>query len=119
MTDLDPEIWNNPTLGAAANNTRLDALEKQEQEDRNAKIENRDPRPVVVDNNYPGWQPEGNVPSNAQVVRFADEQQNDIPVDSAPFEQTAGGIEGEAPVIVEGAAAESNSTPEGDSTQWT
>lgn len=97
MTDLDPEIWNNPTLGAASNNTRLDALEKQEQENRNAKLEDREPRPVVVENNYPGWTPSvnprtGTVPSNAQVVHFADEQQNDIPVDSAPFDETAGGI---------------------------
>lgn len=101
MTDLDPEIWNNPTLGAAANNERLDRLEKQQLEDRNAKLEDREPREVIVENNYPGWTPPvdertGTVPSNFQVVRFADEQQNDIPVDSAPEMETAAGVANES-----------------------
>lgn len=83
MTDLDPEIWDNPTLGAAANNKRLDVEEKQEWENRNAKLEDREPREVVVDNNYPGWTPDvqertGTVPSNAAVVHFADENPNDV-----------------------------------------
>lgn len=94
MTDLDPAIWENETLGSAAQNTRLDVIEKQELENRNARIEDREPRPVVVDNDYPGWQPNvnprtGTIPSNIQVVHFADEQQNDIPVDSGPSDETA------------------------------
>lgn len=97
MTDLNPEIWDNPTLGAAAPNENLDRLEKQQIEDRAAKFEDREPREVVVDNTYPGWTPEvsertGTVPSNYQTVHFADEQQNDIPVDSGPEDETAGGI---------------------------
>lgn len=97
MTDLDPEIWNNPTLGAAAQNVRLDQLEKQQWEDRNAKIEGREPREIVVENNYPGWiaptsERTGTVPSNYDPVHFADERQNDIPVDSAPFEDSAGSL---------------------------
>ena len=84
MTDLDPEIWNNPTLGAAANNTRLDALEKQQLENRNAKLEGREPREVIVDNDYPGWKPDvnprtGTVSSNVQVVHFADEKEHEKP----------------------------------------
>lgn len=81
MPDLDPEIWNNKTLGAAANNDRLDVKEKQELENRNARLEGREPREVVVDNDYPGWAPNLNEPvaSNAAVVHFADEQENDIP----------------------------------------
>lgn len=123
MTDLDPEIWNNPTLGAAANNARLDVIEKQELENRNAKLEDREPREVIVDNDYPGWvQPvnerTGTVPSNAQVVHFADEQQNDIPVESAPIDETAGGLENETPNDIE-VSDPDVSTEEGSGTQWT
>lgn len=83
MTDLNPEIWNNETLGAAANNERLDRLEKQQIEDRAARLEDREPREVVVDNDYPDWTQEvskrtGTVPSNAVVVHFADENPNDV-----------------------------------------
>lgn len=125
MTDLDPAIWDNPTLGAAANNTRLDVIEKQELENRNAKIEGREPREVVVDNTYPGYvQPvserTGTVPSNAQVVHFADEQQNDIPVDSGSVEETAGGIaEEEENGSDEVQVPVSDSEEEGTDTQWT
>lgn len=81
MSDLDPAIWDNKTLGKAANNTRLDVIEKQDLEDRNAKIEGREPREVIVDNDFPGWQYDQNsaVPSTAPVVHFADENPNDIP----------------------------------------
>jgi len=97
MTDLDPEIWNNPTLGAAAPNENLDRLTAQQIEDRAAKFEKREAREIVVENNYPGYQPEvsertGTVPSNYQTVHFADEQQADIPVDSRPEGETAGGL---------------------------
>lgn len=97
MTDLDPEIWENRTLGAAAQNENLTRLEKQQHEDRQARVEGREPREVVIDNTYPGWTPEvqertGTVPSNYQSVHFADEQQNDIPVESGPENETAAGI---------------------------
>lgn len=83
MTDLNPEIWNNDTLGAAANNERLDRLEKQNIEDRAARLEDREPREVVVENDYPGWTPAvsdrtGTVPSSVAVVHFADEDSNDV-----------------------------------------
>lgn len=92
MTDLDPEIWENDTLGAAAPNKRLDVEQRQEIENHAAKVEGREPREIVSDETYPGWAPEvnprtGTVPSNYQTVHFADEQQNDIPVDSG--EKTA------------------------------
>ena len=132
MTDLDPAIWDNPTLGAAANNERLDRLEKQQHEDRNAKLEGREPREVVVDNTYPGWTPEiqdrtGTVPSNYQTVHFANEQQNDIPVDSAPVDETAGSVVEEISESEEEPdspsdsveSATSDSSQESDSTQWT
>lgn len=137
MTDLDPEIWDNPTLGAAAPNKRLDVIERQETEDYAAKIEGREPRTLVADNNYPGYvQPvserTGTVPSNAQVVHFEDEQQADVPVDSGPVDNTAGGIEeGEEDsteevedspqegIIESSESPESDSTEEGNTTSWT
>lgn len=127
MTDLDPAIWDNPTLGKAAYNERLDRLEKQAHEDRAAKIEGREPREVIVDQTYPGWTPEtqprtGTVPSNYQTVHFADEQQNDIPVDSGPTEETAGGVSEGTPGEAISSQVESpvsDSTQEDGSTQWT
>lgn len=84
MSELNPEIWNNPTLGAAANNERLDRIEKQYLEDRNAKLEDREPREVKVDNDYPGWEPE-KWNSHSTVVHFSDEQGNDV---EKPFDPT-------------------------------
>jgi hypothetical protein len=83
MPDLDPEIWDNPTLGDAATNPRLDQIERQQIEDRAAKYEGREPREIVVENTYPGWQPDthprtGTVASNFTPVRFADERPNDV-----------------------------------------
>lgn len=98
MTDIDPEIFDkNPTLGKAAQNTRLDVIEKQELENRNAAIEGRDARKVVVDNDYPGWtQPvsekTGTVSSNAQVVHFADAEPHEIPEGAGASEKSAGKV---------------------------
>lgn len=102
MTDLNPEIWDNETLGAAAQNENLERLTRQQLEDRAAKIEGRDPREIVVDNTHPGWTPKvqertGTVPSNYQTVHFADEQQVDIPVDSGPVEKTAASVTSKKP----------------------
>lgn len=102
MPDLDPEIWDNPTLGAAAPNVNLDVVERQAIEDRAAKFEDREPREIVNDNNYPGWVPEvnertGTVPSNYQTVHFVDENPNDIPVDSGRPEEDAGTVVDETP----------------------
>jgi len=137
MTDLDPAIWDNPTLGAAAQNENLDRLTKQQIEDRSAKLEGRERREVVVDNTYPDWSPDvsertGTVPSNYQTVHFADEQQNDIPTDSAPVDETASGLdvetsEGETSEVSEESepttdsveSPASDSSEESDSTQWT
>jgi hypothetical protein len=83
MTDLDPAIWDNPTLGAAANNKRLDQITRQELENHAAKCEGRDAREIVVENTYPGWTPPvsertGTVASNYDPVKFSDEQPNDV-----------------------------------------
>lgn len=140
MTDLDPEIWENKTLGAAAPNENLDVVERQNIENRAAKFEDREPRVIVNDNTYPGWTPEvnertGTVPSNYQTVHFADENPNDIPVDSGRPEEDAGSIEEgteetpegtpeetQEPVTdgpTEDSPEESNSNEETGTTQWT
>lgn len=132
MTDLDPEIFDNPTLGAAAPNENLDRLTAQQIEDRAAKFENREPREIIIENTYPGYKPEvsertGTIPSNYQTVHFADEQQADIPVDSRPEDETAGGLpdenseSSETPEesSVEVGTSKSDSTEEGNTTQWT
>lgn len=150
MTDLDPEIFDNPTLGAAAPNENLDRLTAQQIEDRAAKFEGREPREIVIDNTYPGWQPEvsertGTVPSNYQTVHFEDEQQADIPTDSRSEDETASGIDADnsegseetsasddeptsepdasesdpSAGVTEVSTAESDSTQEGNTTQWT
>jgi hypothetical protein len=147
MTDLDPEIFDNPTLGAAAPNVNLDQVTAQEIENRAAKFEKREPREIVVENNYPGYKPEvspvtGTVSSNYQTVHFADEQQADIPVDSGPENETAGGIsesdpgapevstpedssevgtvsdEPKSSGVNESGSADSPSSEEGNNTQW-
>jgi hypothetical protein len=131
VTDLDHEIWNNPTLGAAAHNENLTRLEKQQHEDRAAEVEGREPRQVIIERTYPDWTPPvaertGTVPSNYQEARFADEQQNDVPVDSAPFDETAGALVtdaadyGEPDALVapeESEPTTTDSTPESDSTE--
>lgn len=57
MTDLNPEIWENETLGAATNGVFLDQLEKQQLENRSAAIEQRPARIVKRENRYPGFVP--------------------------------------------------------------
>lgn len=47
MVDLNPEIWNNPTLGEAVNLPFLDELEAQIMEDYAARVEGREPRRVM------------------------------------------------------------------------
>lgn len=140
MTDLNPEIWDNNTLGEAAQNPNLDQITRQEQENRSAKIEGREPRTIVVENTYPGYVPKvnertGTIPSNYQTAHFEDEQQNDIPENSGPAsEDTAAGVS-KVDTPEEGNSTEepasSNETPqqgestvtpsaeEGNTTQWT
>ncbi len=55
MVDVNPEIFDNPTLGQAANGPFLDLIEAQMNEDRDAKIEGRMPQKLTRDNCYPGY----------------------------------------------------------------
>jgi hypothetical protein len=54
MVDLDPEIWNNKTLGEAATNGFADEEELQAIEDAAAKRENREPWIARRLHRYPG-----------------------------------------------------------------
>ena len=68
MVDLDPEIWNNKTLGAAANGVFLDVLEAQAAEDRAAKIEGRPAETAYRENRYPGFVDETNSGQTSDVL---------------------------------------------------
>lgn len=54
MTDLDPEIWNTPNLGEAAQVEFLDERTAQDVENRAARIEGREPMEVRRIHRYPG-----------------------------------------------------------------
>lgn len=78
LTDTHPELFNNPTLGAATTNAFLDEVEAQNKEDRSARIAGRDPRTIVAVNRYPHYMPSGSVPSNVQdQVVYLDEVDTD------------------------------------------
>jgi hypothetical protein len=47
MVDVDPRIWDNPTLGEAVNLPFLDELEAQQMEDYAARVEGRPARRVM------------------------------------------------------------------------
>ena len=69
MTDLDPKIWENPTLGAAAAGPFLDEIEAQTAEDLNARREGREPLVARHVDRYPKF-PEFNVPSTVSTVEL-------------------------------------------------
>lgn len=46
MTDLDPKIWDNPTLGSASTLPYLDEVEAEITENHLAKVEKRRPRTI-------------------------------------------------------------------------
>ncbi len=70
MTDLDPEIWNNPTLGSVGSGPFLPEVEAQEKENYNARKEGREPKTVVYTENYPKYIPSGSVPSHVETLEF-------------------------------------------------
>lgn len=73
MVDLDPRIWDNPTLGAAVNLPFLDELEAQQTEDYAARVEGRAPRKVVHYPRHPEFMiGELTVPSNITQLQYVD-----------------------------------------------
>ncbi len=69
MTDLDPKIWNNKTLGSASKLPFLDEIEAQAAENRAARAEGREPAVVVHKDNYPKLIPSETVPSGISDVK--------------------------------------------------
>ncbi|MFE1914974.1 hypothetical protein [Streptomyces anandii] len=72
MTDLDPEIWKNKTLGAEGAGPFLPELEKQQIEDVNARREGREPKVVEYVHRYPKFTESGSVPSEQQEFNFVE-----------------------------------------------
>ena len=63
MVDVDPTIWDNPTLGQAANSPFLDLIEARMNEKRDAEIEGRSPRELTRRESYPGYVKPSNLSS--------------------------------------------------------
>lgn len=80
MVDVDPRIWDNPTLGEAVNLPFLDELEAQQMEDHAARVEGRAPRRVVHYPRKPEYPPgEETVDSNIQQIVYVDVDGDGIP----------------------------------------
>lgn len=86
LSQTNPELFDNETLGEATTTPFLDQVEAQKVEDFNARHEGRDPRTVVAVNRIPGkFKPSGSVPSDyTDEVAFAEASVDESPVDEAP-----------------------------------
>lgn len=70
--EVDPEIWKNPTLGSVGAGPFLNEIEKQSQEDYNARREGREPKVVEYVKRYPQMMPSGTIPSVQDEFVFLD-----------------------------------------------
>lgn len=70
MTDLDPKIWENPTLGEVGAGPFLPEIELQQAEDRNARLDGREPNIVEYVHRYPKLMGGETIPSLASDVVF-------------------------------------------------
>lgn len=66
LSQTNPELFANPTLGAATVTPFLDQVEEQKKEDFNARIAGKEPRTVIAEDRYPHFMGAGTVPSNVQ-----------------------------------------------------
>jgi hypothetical protein len=82
MTDLDPAIWQNKTLGEVGAGPFLDEVEAQAKEDHVARQEGREPRIAVHVQRYPQLPPSGSVESNIETLQW---QESEAPVEE-PFD---------------------------------
>lgn len=90
LSQTNPELFENPTLGEATTAPFLDQVEAQKREDFNARHAGREPRTVVALNRIPGkFKPSGSVPSN-YTDQIAFEEEAD-PVDEIPVDETQTG----------------------------
>ncbi len=97
MTDLDPAIWENKTLGSASKLPFLDEIEAQELENRSAKAEGREPLVAIREDNYPAYAESGSIPSykasRGKVVLV--EANSDSESDSSEKEETLKSTKGD------------------------
>lgn len=81
LVDTNPELFENPTLGEASPVPFLEEVEAQRVEDRQARIDKREPGVAVRDVRYPTLAPSNTVPSTvANTVTIVDP-------DDASFDQ--------------------------------
>lgn len=66
LSQTNPELFTNKTLGEATTSPFLDQVEAQKKEDFNARKDNSEPRTVVAEERYPKYMPSGSVPSDIQ-----------------------------------------------------
>ena len=87
LSQTNPELFENKTLGTATTAPFLDQVEAQQREDFNARYDGREPRNVVALNRIPGkFKPSGSVASSHKdEIAFEDdlpvEEQEVTPVD--------------------------------------
>lgn len=71
MTDVDPKIWDNPTLGSVGAGPFLDEVEQQALENLRAQQAGVEPRIAVHFPRHPMYAPES-TPSDIHNVEFID-----------------------------------------------
>src|SRR5687768_15976090 len=86
MTDVDPKIWENPTLGEAAAGPFLDEVEAQAKEDYNARREGREPLVDYHVDRYPKY-PETSVPSSISTMEMLSPEELPVEEFSSPVEE--------------------------------
>jgi len=80
-----PELFANPTLGEAVTNRFLDEVELQENENRSAKAEGREPLIAQREVRYPTETPSGSVHSNVHdVVNLVESNSGEVSEGDAP-----------------------------------
>ena len=85
MVDLNPEIWDNPTLGAAATNGFLDEDAAQKIENEAAAREGREPLIAQRLHGYPGSREKVQIESSYDDgMRWVEPVSDEVPEKKAP-----------------------------------
>ncbi|MFF5977071.1 hypothetical protein ACFY7C_36825 [Streptomyces sp. NPDC012769] len=66
LSQTNPELFENPTLGSATTSAFLDQEEAQRVEDYNARIDGREPMTVIAVDRYPKFMEPGSQPSDVR-----------------------------------------------------
>jgi hypothetical protein len=79
LASTNPELFTNPTLGAATTSPFLDQVTEQAKEDFNARVAKRQPRTVIAEDRYPKFMKADTVPSNIQPkLSYVDDDGDDV-----------------------------------------